>query len=530
MSLDFQDIIKEIENKIGKEQWVYLYKQIETSIQDYTLYSTLIPNNKIDSVLENDNWEIHLGEGLPGVGRHAPLFEDQYLRFGNFENIEPLVYLRFFNGVEKPIVELSQELIHYFDLFPNYKDNKYTEIMGDGNEVDVIIFDENSVKIRLKHLKIYLAIKKSHLIIFLDIWRYSDISCDKLGIKEGLKTIKKQNYRYSYDIKDYVVQFGKPDMISSSWFLGKILIAGKTDFKPNLFSNSEEDLYEDYIIGIDENGDDIQKTCNSMKLGPNEFLSLVFFDRTVLSKYYNNPQKYEVIDCLISYKSFWMLPIDNNKKDYIVVFLGDLGKHLSYKEQTYWKGFNVVPDGKLSKTYWDRSFMMTNSPPQMPDLYFKHIFLKFSKSWEKKYGWELFKPLNEPDSHYFSTLHVPLSDSPIEFEQQVLSLTKILIDSMNEKEVIKGIIEQNDEWKGIDKFEAFLNEKTSFGGSVQIKFLRNLQSLRSQSVAHRKSRDYEKNIKKLDFLDFEEKGYIDNYIDILLQAIKLIQFLQICFI
>lgn len=45
-----------------------------------------------DKSLSTDNWDLTLGEGLPGYGRIAPKFEIEYLRFGNFENIEPFIY------------------------------------------------------------------------------------------------------------------------------------------------------------------------------------------------------------------------------------------------------------------------------------------------------------------------------------------------------------------------------------------------------------------------------------------------------
>lgn len=254
---------------------------------------------------------------------------------------------------------------------------------------------------------------------------------------------------------------------------------------------------QEFIIGIDENGDEIYKRCNPFEVGPNEFLTLVFFNREVMRKYFDNPQKYDVLD---SY-----LPIDNNNRNYIMVFLGDLGKHLSYSEQAYCKGFNVSPDDKISNTYWNRSFMNTISPPEMPDLFFKHLFENFSQFWKEEFGWYLFKPLNEPDNLLFSTLHIPLSESPIEFEHHVLSLTKIIIDSINQKELGNRIKDPNKEQNGIDKLEVFLDEKGINGYDIHIQYLRNLQKLRSKGVAHRKSRDYAKEIKKLNFLDFERK-------------------------
>ncbi|HDZ17456.1 hypothetical protein LCGC14_0496850 [marine sediment metagenome] len=527
MTLDYRDIIDLIENKIGKEQWVFIYRKENSFTEIKYVYSAIIPDEKIVNVLNTDNWDLTIGSGLPSFGGRTPNFEPEYLRFGNFENIEPLIYIRTFGGIKEVSIEISQEFIHYFNLYYDQAENKYVEILNDGKQVDVFILRESSVKVRLKHLKIFLAIKKSHLAIYFDIWRFSNKTLKEQNIIKNLTNIQKDTYKCSFEFLDnnrfsHIYPEGK----SCSWFLGKKLISKKKNFTPDIFYGSEKKVFEEFITGIDENGDEAYKRCDPFGLGANEFLSPVFFNRGVLRKYFDNPHQYEVLDCYLICKSFWGMPIDNNKRDYVVVFLGDLGKHLSNSEQVYWKGFNVNPDGKISKTYWERSFMNRVSPPEMPDLYFKQFFRKFSKYWYEKFGWYLFKPLNELDSHSFSTLHIPLSESPAEFEHQVLSLTKIIIDSINQKELKNRLIKFNKDWKSIDKLIAFFGERGINGYDKHIKFLRNLQSLRSKAVAHRKNREYAKEIKKLNFLDFEKKGFINNFIDILQQAIQMLQYLK----
>ena len=530
MTLDYKDILDLIENKIGKEQWVFLYRKEVSLTERKYAYSAIIPDKETVNVLNTDNWNLTMGGGLPSYGGRTPNFEPEYLRFGNFENIEPLIYIRTFGGIKEVSIEISQEFIHYFNLYYDQLENKYIEILRDGSQVDVLVLQESFIKVRLKHLKIFLAIKKSHLAIYFDIWRISNKTLRELNIKKSITTIQKESYKCSYEFLDnnrfsHIYPEGK----SCSWFLGKKLISGKKNFKLDNFDGSEKKKYEDFIIGIDENGDETYKRCDPFGLGANEFLSPVFFKRGVLRKYFDNPHQYEVLDSYLKCKSFWGIPIDNNKRDYVVVFLGDLGKHLSNSEQVYWKGFNVQPDGRISKTYWDRSFMNKTSPPVMPDLLFKQLFKKFTKFWYEKFGWYLFKPLNEPDIHSFSTLHVPLSESTVEFEHQALSLTKIIIDSINQKELKNRLIKSDKESKSIDNLEVFLDEKEIDGYRKHIKFLRNLQSLRSKGIAHRKDKEYVKEIQKLNFLDLEKKGYIGNFIDILQQIIKLLQYLCLSF-
>lgn len=128
----------------------------------------------------------------------------------------------------------------------------------------------------------------------------------------------------------------------------------------------------------------------------------------------------------------------------------------------------------------------------------------FCETWGEKFAWHLFLPLAAGDEHRFKTLHcLTQSKNPNDFEEQILSLTKVLIDSLNEAELLKGIDETNSDVQsrlkelsasdknavkgGISRFELYL---LSQGKDLHesIAFLRNLQELRSSSTAHRKSR------------------------------------------
>ena len=87
------------------------------------------------------------------------------------------------------------------------------------------------------------------------------------------------------------------------------------------------------------------------------------------------------------------------------------------------------------------------------------------------------------------------------FDEQVLSLTKILIDSLNVQR-LKGLISANRthrDDKSIDILEKALADCAVDNAGEHLAFLRNLQSLRSRSVAHRKGRSYRKLAKRFRF-------------------------------
>jgi hypothetical protein len=225
-----------------------------------------------------------------------------------------------------------------------------------------------------------------------------------------------------------------------------------------------------------------------------------------------------VRDGLVSRKGFWSLYVDNSLPDCVVVFLGDLGR-LPHKEQLYWKSHNIQPKGGLSRTAFKRVILGEWADPDKPDLYLKMRLLSFNKKWNKKFGWDLFLPLSNEDSHYLDALHIPTSpDNAREFDEQLLAIVKVVIDSLNEKELAAGLESMTRDAKGIDKLEAFL---VANGKRVpeMIEFLRNVQLLRSTTVAHRRSRVPEKNAKLRAYFKMEEKNLGQVFEDIVTHMI-----------
>jgi len=529
--LTFQDLQKEIKDNLGKTEWITVFSNTSAhkDVDKGGFFSAFISNEKIKQVLKDYKWDLGIGSGLPGFCSHFENGKEitEYYRFSE-NGIEPVVYWRTFHGAKEDYYEISEEFRLYFDLFEDRKKTKnakFIHIDDNGDENEVISINENEVKIKLKYLKEFLAAKKMHLAIYFEFMRFSQKTLNELKQKEIDDVIHDSDYIYSLCVRDSVID----DTKSQGWLMGKKLIAGLKDFKPDIFGRSEE-KYEDFIIGIDENGKEILHTCEGDKLanffgknpGAPQFLTPVFFRKEVLTKYYSNPEKYTVGDGYLYCKGIWDLRIDNNHPKYVIVFLGDLG-HLPSREQLYWKSFNVAHQGGISRVAWERGFEAKFTDPDQPDLYFKYKFEIFQEAWFKKFGWYLFGSLSKDDFHHFKSLHAPLTNDQKEFDEQVLSLTKIFIDSLNEKELVKGISVKKASPKGIDKLEMFLISKNVRFNEGMFKFLRNLQFLRSASVAHRKGKKYQK-VRKL--FDFDNKKLQEIFEDILIKAIQTLDFLE----
>lgn len=452
----------------------------------------------------------------------------KYFRYGNDEGIEPLVVFRNFYGMKEPYLEVSEEFRYFFNLYYDKQTGNYTHIDDNGDEEEVVKVEDNRMQIKLSYIKKYLAIKAMYLAIYFEIQIFSEQALAELGLKESYQTHKGDNFVFSISISELERLIDDGGEKAFSMLLGKKILKGLDSCRTDI-SKRKERQFVDFIIGVDQNGIELLYTCDKNRLANNfgknpgspNYLKPVFFQKGVLNKYYAEPSKYSVGDGYLKCGGLWGLRMDNNHERYVIVHLGDLG-HLSYKEQLYWRTFNVAPEGMISNTAFRRGILGQFTDPEKSDLYFKQRFQSFQEEWQNKFGWKLFQPLSKEDEHHFMTLRIPLANEQKEFDEQILSLAKILIDSLNERELAKGITIRKEEPKGIDKLEAFLESKGGGFGEL-IDFFRSLQGLRSTGVAHLKGKNYDK-IKKV--FGIEEKELSKVFDDILKKAIESLNLLE----
>jgi hypothetical protein len=128
---------------------------------------------------------------------------------------------------------------------------------------------------------------------------------------------------------------------------------------------------------------------------------------------------------------------------------------------------------------------------------FRDEYANVTRDWERAQGWPLFLTLSRDDAYLLETVRIPVTNSQTELDEQIGTVTKLLVDSLNEKELAAraGPLEEGS--KGITKLAGFL-EATQFPERQKlIQMLRDLQTLRSTGSAHRKGSAYEKIIAKL---------------------------------
>lgn len=516
---DWEDFFQ----KEGEDSWIQLYKSIHDDKNNLVIFSCLSNKENIPELLKDYCWDFGITD-LHGS-----------------KNITPIIRKRHYYGIKEDYWEIAEDIKLFFNLFEDKDNKKFIYIDDNGDEEDVIIIEKNEVKIKRLFLKEYLFGRKYIFVQFYDFFRYSEKIIQEYGIFPVNE--RKTNTNFTYHIVVNDDRFDVAGRKSIGSVIGKKIIAPSDNFKTKLFSEKEE--YEEFVIGLDQDGGKKFFSCNEDLLanyfGSNKdnpyFLTPVFFEKKVLDKYYVQPEKYSVSDGYLSCQGLWGIRMDNSHKDYVMVFLGDLG-HLSNKEQKHWKQYNTITDGKMSYSCFQRGFMAEFCDPDTADLYFKQKFKVFQDKWYKKYGWYLFFPLNKEDEHYYQTLRIPTKESQKEFDELVQALAKIIIDSINIKELKKNLISEDSgeevkisakseffikkDDQSIEVFKKYFVQVHNFYLPDMINFLKSLQNLRSTGSAHRKGDNYYEAKKKLGL----NNNFKDVFEKILIECIKIINTLS----
>lgn len=506
--------------EIGEKLWVEVLnikRNLEFIGESIYVKGILLKKSKSNDELENETFNhlIHLDPYCYSDGT--------YLRFAN-EDVERFVDYRQ-NLITKNFEpSITEEFIYFHDLYKE-KDSYY-KLNENGEKEEIVKIDKNSILVKKKFLKQYLAIKDMVLAVCFEFSYY----CED-------ETTYKQNEKIKYNntiFNNFIGNCYGSNYKSCGFIMGKKIIKGMAKEDTNLWEYEKPPEYLEFIIGTDPNCKEVLHTCNPSKLGniyfndiKPDFLTPIYFKKEVLSKYYQS-DVFEVTDNTIRAHE-WLLKMDNQRDQVVSVYLGDLAD-LPYSEQQYWKCFNIVSDCGISKTSFDRDFMVKWVGSEALDLSFKSNYKNLNKKWKEKFGWQLFKDLHSEDSHYLKDLRIPVSFSQSEFDLQILAFVKVLLDSLNEKELKKVFPQQLEDISGsISILEKILELKncTDIDIKKNMGNLKNIQNLRSTGTAHRKSKNYDKAKKRLEIKD---KNFIEAFKIILSKGLEFLEFLDRTFL
>ena len=516
-----------LETELGNELMIPIYGTKKDSQWDICIQSYLVPVDAAQKEMETDTYNAR--ELSPGITVYGAWDSGGavYSSWNNNEGQEPFVIKRNYNKLAPDSIEIVEEFRLLFNLYYNIQKNEYVDLGND--EITVIKTSvAGYVCVHKRYLKTYFAVKQKAMVIHVDS-RCVNLDNSTTLLDDGLAfRSPDDSLFYTLNVGNSFVGFKKQNY---SHIFGKKIIFG-CDLKDCLlWPYNQEKTYIDFIIGVDENGKEVKYTCDPQKLGnyfganPSapHYLTPVYFDSAVLNKYYSKPETYKVDDGVILCGNLWALYIDNHNAGYVSAYLGDLGRDLpSEQEQHYWRGFNKTIDGNLSETKFRRDFLSIPTDSESPDFVFKKTYTDVNSKFEEQLGWPIFLPLDEQDVYNFEALRIPINNSIAEMDMLVLSLVKVLLDSLNEKNIAKQLTGTYEKLVGsISKLEAWFVEKNLENYQDQIKFLRNLQELRSSGTGHRKGKGYQKIAK---VFDVQRENYAETFGSILNNATAFLKF------
>ena len=135
---------------------------------------------------------------------------------------------------------------------------------------------------------------------------------------------------------------------------------------------------------------------------------------------------------------------------------------------------------------------------KLDSLIFKQKYTDLGKVWNAKYRWDLIKPLSVADEKDFNNLHQMTDENNLkDFTYQILTLTRSIIDSLNEKELLNNIDVSNPDYQkymadhdnkmdgSLLRLEWYMRTRGCYNAGL-LNYLRKLQSYRSKNAAHRR--------------------------------------------
>lgn len=480
---------------IGKGRWLTAYSNDGPASGTFC---ALVPDASIPQVLSHAAWDICKGDGGFEISgdRASGHF---YRRLGGAYGVEPLLLLRSYEGVRSNELELSEEYRLFHNLAFDQSRGEFVRVVEDGTEEVVARIDGMTCELRLHDLRQYLAIRGMHLAVYFQVWRTSTMPFDELPPDELSEQVRDEVTCYDYGAGSDT-RIGGPGVNTFSKTIGKRLVRPMPVESCGIWPYEREEEYCDFIIGSDDDGNDVEHTCDPDSLGnyfganpgAPQYMTPVFFRRNVLTKYLAKSSRYTISDGRLHCAHMWSVQIDNNLPDLVAVALGDLGRDLPASERDHWRLHNVAPEGaKFSEVSYRRNVMVEFTDAEAADLTFKAAYTRIVEPWTARFGWSLFRPLHPDDEHCFSRLHRLIDGEQAEFDEQIKNLTKLLVDPLNEKAIQGELPTKETDERGIGKFARWLELQDQPERGSHITFLKDLQAIRSRGAAHAKGSGFE---------------------------------------
>ena len=266
-NLSQNDTINDLLRRIPLTELVSVYEEQNSAGGCHTIYCALIPSTRIFDALTSSDWDLGFGSGTPGsletFGRSPERGIPQVRERRRDRAIGDCPGVQ---GIKEDYLEISEEFRLFHNLFHDRQRDEYFKIDDSGNMDLVAVAQPNQVKVRMKEIRQFLAVKEMHLSLQFDCVVYSNKTMDELGLTPGGEVFNDGSACWNLNHGRAVSGLGGKRTFSR--LLGKRLVPPLSKSKSGFFGFATEPQkqYLDFIIGVDDDGNEIMHTCDPESL------------------------------------------------------------------------------------------------------------------------------------------------------------------------------------------------------------------------------------------------------------------------
>jgi hypothetical protein len=344
---------------------------------------------------------------------------------------EKLIFRRSFIGVaEDPApVELNQKLVHALDLHWVEQRSAYCRLdkRGDIEDVIRVIWLKGSqvkerdvvVTILIKDLATYMAVARMALVLKFDFTRFEPKAFGGWVQNRQVRKASGPDLFYTLGVSANASYANGCMVLRPAVTVDDLIKEWKDEEDPG---NKQ---YATFKIQDWKNKRLVETSCapeflsNYFQQSDKPFeISPAFFRSEVLTRFKNDPEKYDLQDRSISCRNAWYLKTyDINQAGQVHTYIGYLAD-LPYEEQCYWQSFNEWPKSPISTRAYENDFLGAFSSEYDPLRALKHKIRQLDESppaWWKPRGEEL-----------SDAARYPATDSVSEWADEILALDQLL--------------------------------------------------------------------------------------------------------
>lgn len=354
--------------------------------------------------------------------------------------------------------------------------------------VHVVDAENYFVEIRAMALRQYLHRRKMAMLV--------DLQLEEDHSENG--PVEREEYFWTCDwasmafrIYSYDSILAGPSEVTVSSLDGQyVILPAEHAVGPDWCGDDAPTSYPDFIYDVDpRSGESLTVQPTQENVGsdgyPGRFFwTRIYFKAEVLERYLAEPNRYTVQGSRIECLNKWMVSIGETSDHLIEMDLSDLAQ-IPWREWSHWKAYNVAPSGGLpdeGKLRRERLNQPWSSPDIVRDL---HTALREANEAARQLtGWPIWRPLAGSTDTEWQALHVPVVEDRAALQRPILTLSKVLVDSIDSSSLRQALA--NDPPSGAGSLTLLKQYIEESGGSPEdVRPLRDLQELRSRGgIAH----------------------------------------------